>query len=620
MPSLTIDLSSWLRDRRNISLGASRKMLLISMAVGVAAACGAALLFLGLELFSHLCQNVLMGITHPVPQGEHLVMPGATAEAPRPWLIILLPALGGLLSGLLVYGLAPEAEGHGMDATIHAFHQLKGKVRIRVPFVKGLASVITIGTGGSGGREGPIAQIGAGIGSWFADRFRLDDRQRRIFMLAGTAGGIGAIFRAPLGGAISSVELLYREDFESSAVIPCVVSSVTAYTLFRWILSMPLIGIDAATIYAFPDLSLRLPWDLGYAILVGVVCAGAGRCFVALFHGSRHDLFNRLPLARALRPALGGLAIGLLGLMAHQTIGSGHGYLQQALSTRIAGLPAATLVPVAIGFLLFAALKMVTTSLTIGSGGSGGVFGPSLLIGGMLGAGVGALCHAWFPGLHACPLPIFVVLGMAGFFSSVAKAPIGALIMVSEMTGSYQLIAPLLVVCVVSVLINRRHSIYESQLENRFESPAHRSLMVKDVLGQACVRDYYHPAAMPTVPKTMTAQELRGILADDQILFPLTVIDEDYLPCGMLAMGNIRPIYFSESPDALFLVADMMSPLATCTPEEDLPTVLRKFESHHASRIPVTAGDDPRRLLGYIQYQDIMHAYEEELRRLRLPG
>jgi CIC family chloride channel protein len=618
MPSSTAHLASWLPDWRHLSLGTSRKMLLLSFMVGIAGGLGAIVLFLGLEGVTHLCLNGVMGLHQPVPTGEDLHFPDLSRGI-RPWAIVLLPALGGLLCGLLVTRFAPEAEGDGMTNTIHAFHHQRGKVRLRVPIVKSIASILTIGTGGSGGREGPIAQIGAGLGANLADRMKLDDRQRRTFMLAGAAAGIGAIFRAPLGGALSAVEILYREDFESPAVIPCVVSSVTAYTLFRSFLALPFIGIDAPTIFSFPDFGGPLE-NILFALPLGAFCAAAGILYVLLFHGLRERVFARLPLPRWLRPALGGLLVGLTALAFAKILGSGNGFLQEAITTRVAGLPRDLILRMAGGFLLFAVLKMLTTSLTVGSGGSGGVFGPTLIIGGMLGAGFGALCHALLPPDIVPPLPVFAVLGMAGFFSSVAKTPIGALIMVSELTGSYSLIAPLLVVCVIGLLLNRHHALYRSQMENRFESPAHRSLMVKDVLGQACVRDYYHPAPMPTVPKTMTAQELRSILADDQILFPLTVIDEDYLPCGMLAMGNIRPIYFSESPDALFLVADMMSPLATCTPEDDLPSVLRKFESHHASRIPVMAGDNPRHLLGYIQYQDIMHAYEEELRRLRLPG
>lgn len=594
----------------------SRTIILLSIGIGIISAMGAAVLFLGLELVSHLCQNLWMGVSHPVPWGEHMPFREHTPIL-RPWLIVLLPALGGLLSGLLVYIFAPEAEGHGMDATIRAFHHFGGVVRGRVPFVKGLASVITIGSGGSGGREGPIAQIGGGFGSWVASKLGLDVRQRRVFMLAGTAGGIGAIFRAPLGGAVSTVELLYKEDFESSAIIPCVISSVTAYTLFRWFLSWPFIGIGSATIYAFPELSVRLPWDVLYAMLVGGGCALAGKLYVVVFKTARQRIFPRLPLPRVLKPALGGLLVGLVGLMAVETLGAGHGYLQQAIDTRVAGLPFAQLLPLAAGFLILAGLKMLTTSITIGSGGSGGVFGPSLLIGGLVGAAIGCCCHA-FLHVYVPPLPVFVVLGMAGFFAGVANAPIGSLIMVSEMTGSYTLVAPLLVVCVVALLLNRRHSIYESQLENRFESPAHRSLMVTDLLADAKVADYYHPGAVPVVSQMETVTELRRLLADYAVPFPLTVVDQAGKPCGILAMGNIRPVYTQEIPEPLLLMADMMSELVLCTPDESLASALRKFEAHGCSRIPVAEGADTSRLLGYLQYQDIMRAYENELQKQRL--
>ncbi len=594
----------------------SRTIILLSICIGIISAMGAAALFLGLELVSHLCQNQWMGVPHPVPRGEHIPF-REHALVLRPWLIVLLPTLGGLLSGLLVYKFAPEAEGHGMDATIRAFHHLGGVVRGRVPFVKGLASIITIGTGGSGGREGPIAQIGGGIGSWVAAKLRLDVRQRRIFMLAGTAGGIGSIFRAPLGGALSTVELLYREDFESSAIIPCVISSVTAYTLFRWFLSLPFIGISSATIYAFPELSVHLPWDVVYAVIVGGGCAVAGKLYVIVFKTARQRIFPRIFLPRALRPALGGLMVGLIGLVAVETLGSGHGYLQKAIDTRVAGLPQAQLLPLAASFLIFAVLKMLTTSITIGSGGSGGVFGPSLLIGGLVGAAIGCCCHA-FLRCYVPPLPVFVVLGMAGFFAGVANAPIGSLIMVSEMTGSYTLVAPLLVVCVASLLLNRRHSIYESQLENRFESPAHRSLMVTDVLADAKVAGYYHPSAVPVVHHTETVTELRRLLADQAVPFPLTVVDQSDQPCGILSMGNIRPVYAEDTPETLLLVVDMMSDLVFCTPDEPLASALRKFESSGCSRIPVADITDSRRLLGYIQYQDVMRAYEQELQKQRL--
>ncbi len=210
------------------------KRLMLSVVVGLVSGLGAVAFFYGLEWTRWFALGYLAGATPPAPAGERLVEL-AVATPYRPWLLPLIPALGGLLSGILVYAFAPEAEGHGIDAMINAFHNQGGNIRARVPLIKSLASIITLGTGGSAGREGPIAQIGSGFGSFLARVFRLATRERRIYMLAGCAAGLGAIFRAPLGAAITAVEVLYREDFESEAIIPCVISSVVAFSLFTFI-------------------------------------------------------------------------------------------------------------------------------------------------------------------------------------------------------------------------------------------------------------------------------------------------------------------------------------------------------------------------------------------------
>jgi len=330
-------------------------------------------------------------------------------------------------------------------------------------------------------------------------------------------------------------------------------------------------------------------------------------------------VFSRLPLPRTLRPALGGLAVGAICLIfSVKALGSGHGYLQVAIDTSLEALGRDQILILMRGFLVLALLKIVVTSLTIGSGGSGGVFGPSLLIGGLTGAGIGCGLAALFPGMGHPPLAAFVVLGMAGFFAGVANAPIGSVIMVSEMTGSYGLLAPLLLVCVINVLLNRRFSLYESQIENRFASPAHKRLMITDLLGNALVANYFHPAHMPTIDRHCTARDLKTVLADEDIPFPLTVVDAQQTPCGIITMGTLRSVYFQKADEGLFLVEDMATPLVTCTPEESLASALRKFEKHGYSRLPVVDSQTPSKLLGYISYQDLMKAYEQELRNRRM--
>jgi len=319
-----------------------------------------------------------------------------------------------------------------------------------------------------------------------------------------------------------------------------------------------------------------------------------------------------------LKPALGGLCVGLLALVSSDVLGTGSGLVQRVVDTPTPGLSSLQWLWLAHGFIVLALLKMIATSLTIGSGGSGGVFGPTLVIGGLVGAAAGSLAHALVPQLDPPSLPAFVMLGMAGFFAGVASAPIGAVLMVSEMTASYTLLAPLLIVCVVSLLLVRRYSLYQNQVESRFKSPAYRRLLVTDLLAEVAVNSTYHRVAMPVVKENVSAKDLRKVLADHEVLFPLTVVDEAGRPTAMLTMGSMRPVYFDEAQQALFLVRDMATPLVTCTPEESLASVLRKFEASNYSRIPVVSRTSENELLGYIQYQDIMVAYETELAKRRL--
>src|SRR4051794_23039257 len=284
--------------------GAGR-VAVCSPLVGLIAGLGAVAFLRLLEL---MYRYVLGGLMH-------LVLPPTGEGAPRAlsypypwWLVLLVPALGGLVSGLIVFTWAPEAEGHGTDALIRAFHRGGGMIRGRVPLIKGIASIITIGTGGSAGQEGPIAQIGAGFGSFLARLLRLSPSERRLLMLAGTAGGIGAIFRAPLGGALFAVEVLYATTaIESAALLPCLASSIVAYSTFA-------LFITPQPIFIVPDLAFRGLSELPMFALLALACAGVGWIYVRVFYGIRDYVFKPLPLPRHIKPALGGLLLGLIAL------------------------------------------------------------------------------------------------------------------------------------------------------------------------------------------------------------------------------------------------------------------------------------------------------------------
>jgi len=571
------------------------RWLVYGAVIGALSGLMAGIIFFLLEWTKFFALEYLAGYTMAKPAGEHLV-PFTAATSLHLWLLVLLPAIGGLLSGLIVYTWAPEAEGHGTDAFIDAFHNKQGAVRARVPFVKAIASVITLATGGSAGREGPIAQIGSGIGSGLGRILKLNIRERRLMLLAGCAGGLGAIFRAPLGGALTSVEVLYREDLESEGVVLCIISSSVSYAIFTGI-------FGHQPIFAIPSIQFSSALELLLYAVLGLVCVPFGYMYVKTFYGLRDRFFRKLPVRRALIPAFGGLLVGLTALWQPQILSGGYGTIQQALMGEL---------PIVLMFTL-AFLKIAATSFTISSGGSGGVFGPSLFIGAMLGGAVGQLAHAWFPGIVSSP-GAFALVGMAAFFAGVAKAPIGALLMVCEMTGGYHLIVPIMFTSVVAILLSQRWGLYEKQVLNKFHSPAHRADRVINILQDLSVRDVYRPDAPVTIlPEDMTFGQLRRLITiSRESVFP--VVNDDFQLTGILSVRDIRTVMFEESVQDLLILRDLVLPPVSVAPDDSLSEALLKFLETGYGRIPIE--DNETGVIGMLDLQDLLARYQLELQKL----
>jgi chloride channel protein, CIC family len=575
----------------------------IALGIGVGLACGlvAAVFFLGLETATHLSFGVLTGMPLTPPPGDRLVsLPGSVSSEARPWLFFLLPAVGGLLSGLLVYRLAPEAEGHGTDEMIRAFHHKRGVIRARVPFVKGLATLITLATGGSAGKEGPIAQIGGGVGSLIAQWLRLSVRDRRILLLAGVAGGLGAIFRAPLGSALTAIEVLYREDFESDALVPCLISSVTAYVVF-------VLLVGSTRTFDVPALPLVAPVELlGYAVLA-LVCVPVGRLYVWIFYALRDRVFRQIPLPKPAVSMLGGLGVGVVGLLVPEVYGTGWGWIQEAIEGKLL-----------LGTLALAlAAKIVATSFTIGSGGSGGVFGPTLFIGAMLGGLIGYGGHAWAPELFPHPAA-HVLVGMASFFAGVASAPIGAMLMVAEMTGGYTLLPALMLVSVLAIVLQRGHSIYRFQVKDRFRSPAHSADLVMNVLEELRVVDVLASSeGVPTVTPSTKFSTLRQMLVDGPHA-TLPVCDGDGAIVGLLTADQMRPVMDDHQLEGLVVASDICAQPVWLYPDDDLARAHQLFQISGCPQIPVMSQPNgAASLLGMLDYRQVMLAYEQEIHRRR---
>ncbi|HUX43550.1 MAG TPA: chloride channel protein [Terracidiphilus sp.] len=487
------------------------RLILDAVTLGVIGGLSAQLFTWLLRLSSHLFLTTIAGFHPPGLPADGQVL----AETIGPhglWLLPLVTTLGGLLSGILVYGLAPETEGHGTDTVVKALHWTGGTIRARVAPVKMLASAITIGSGGSAGREGPTALIAAGLGSIYADLFHRPVREKRLIVLMGMAAGLSAIFRSPIGTAIFAVEVLYGGiEFEAEALLHCMLAAIVAYMVngifVGW---QPLFQVPAQSA---PAGLANYGWYIALGLTSGIVATLLPEVFYRI-----RDAFLALRMPSWLKPALGGLLLGLMALVLPQVLGGGYGWIQQAIDGRIAFQL----------MLLLLAAKMLAMALTVSSGGSGGVFAPSLFTGAMLGGVFAAVAHQ--------PAAGFVIVGMGAVFGGAARVPIATLLMVAEMTGGYQLLVPAALAVMLSFLVQgqlsifcKYDSLYEGQVAGRQDSPAHRAEHVEialQLLNQGNV----------TLPPQMSHLQLAALLQSGVAL--------DLPDSLRLTAGALRP----ESP------------------------------------------------------------------------
>lgn len=302
---MTQRLADTVVKTRSFRLALAGKWSVYFILIGLIAGSGSIIFNYLCQLGSHYFLDAIAGYRPPISGGEeHLLTPTATPF--NRWMLLFLPAFGGIISGWLVYTFAPEAEGHGTDAAIEAYHHKGGFIRARVPFIKTIASAITLTTGGSGGREGPIAQIGAGFGSFLATQLKLSDRERRIMMAAGVGAGIGSIFRAPLAGALFASEVLYRDpEFEPEVIFPAGIASVVAYCLFCLVFGW-------GSLFRAPDTPFQNPLALGPYLALALILIPLAAYYVETFYGVTR-FFHRLPIPNHIKPAIGGFCTGVVG-------------------------------------------------------------------------------------------------------------------------------------------------------------------------------------------------------------------------------------------------------------------------------------------------------------------
>ncbi len=591
---LVSSIEYWRRFANYFEFKFTGRWMMYSVIIGVVSGFGAIAFFYLQEWIQQMSLHDLANFYPPLPGGEG----GTTGEFTLPsyrWWIIVIPTIGGLISGILVYTWAPEAEGHGTDGVIKAFHHERGVIRARVPIIKTIASAITIGTGGSAGREGPIAQIGAGFGSMLATKLKLSDRDRRIMVVSGMAAGIGSIFRSPIGGALFAVESLYKDDLEAEGLVPAITSSIIGYTIFATLFGWH-------TIFSTGSYVFQKPLELVFYAIFGLLCALIGIFYVKIFYGVHEKIFAPMKIPRHIKPAIGGLLLGIIGFFFPHILGSGYGWVQLAINGKLA-----------ITLMLGAALlKVFATSFTIGSGGSGGIFAPSLFIGAMLGGAFGGLAQQLFPNIITQPTA-FVLVGMAAFFAGAANVPISLTIMITEMTGSYELLVPLIFTSTIAYFVARKWSIYSQQVKNYAESPAHRGDLIVDILKEIPVEVAFKKSSkVPKIPNNLSIQRILPLFADrEEDSFP--VVNKNGEITGLISMGNLRSIIGDEGIGEVIVAEDIKTQLETITPGENLQQALVKFLQTKYSTIPVVAFEDRNKVLGYLSYRDLIHAYDEAL-------
>ena len=583
----------------SVDIALAGKWTLYFILIGVIAGLGSVVFHYLCQIGSHYFMEFIAGYRPPAPAGEHHLLLHTNTPF-NPFILLFLPAFGGLLSGWLVYTYAPEAEGHGTDAAIDAYHRKGGFIRGRVPIIKTIASALTLTTGGSGGREGPIAQIGAGFGSFLATSLKLSERERRIMMAAGVGAGIGSIFRAPMAGALFAAEVLYRDpEFESEVLIPAGISSVVAYCLFCLVNGW-------GSLFESPDFIFQNPLELGPYLVLSLVLIVVGFLYVKSFYGVVH-IFKAIKIPNHLKPAIGGLCTGVIGFFLPQTLAFGYGFAQKAIYNELT-----------IPFLFFLAIgKIFTTSFSIGSGGSGGVFGPSIVIGGAMGGCIGKMFHQIIPGVVTEP-GSFVIVGMAGFFAAVSNAPISTIIFISEMTNSYHLLLPSLLVCSVTYLASKKWTIYDKQIKSRINSPAHAGEFFVDILQTIRVKDLMPLVKkVEVIPRDMTFGEFRKFFSETkQHYFP--VVDQFKRLIGIFSSTDIRGVLFSRGIGNLVVMNDVATfDIILTTPSEDLNTVLQKFTIKNIDSLPVVSDDDHGILVGMLNRREVIAYYNEQIQKMK---
>lgn len=553
-------------------------MVLLGIVVGVAGGYGA----VG---FRHLI-NFIQSIAYGSPS-ELL---DVVVEVP--WhLRILIPAAGGLIVGPIVYFFAREAKGHGVPEVMYAVAMKHGIIRKRIVFIKAFVSAVCIGTGGSVGREGPIVQIGSAVGSALGQLFNVSGNRIRTMVGCGAAAGIAATFNAPIAGSIFALEIILGE-FEIISFSPIIISAVSATAISRHYLG----DIPA---FILPEYVLHSPMEFPLYAVMGILCAAVAVAFTRFLYRAE-DLWDAIKFPEYLKAVLGGLMMGSMGLVFPQILGVGYGAIDLALMVKMSWW--------FMGILVL--LKILATSITIGSGGSGGIFAPSLFIGAMAGGAFGMVAHHFFPTMVLSP-GAYAVVGMGAVVAATTHGPLQAILIIFEMTGDYKIILPLMITCIISTLVARklcRESIYTFKLIRRGINI--RGGKEVNILNSMSVDNVMY-RTVEIVSESLHLKDLSKKLPKSKSNNFIVVNDKEELT-GILTFLDYYDKLFNDKLNDDMVVKDIMTPhVVTVSIEDHLGTAFEKITAGDFSILPVVSANNPLKLLGILTRRDILEAYDQ---------
>jgi chloride channel protein, CIC family len=577
---------------RRPNLEPETQFLLLAAAVGAAGALGNQAFRSAIALSHRLFVGSTSDLLEPIHAGW----------APS-LLILLAPVLGGLAVGLLSRLSRQETGGYAMPAFLEAVNLKNAQISIRSTLLRTLAAVITLGSGGSAGVEGPVASLGGGIGAAIARGRRIVGERLRVMVACGASAAIASAYGAPIAGVFFTQEIVLAGNYELQNFVRVVVASGTATVLSR-----AMRGDEP--LFSGASFQLASGTEILFYLVLGLFCGVLGAFFARIFWWFQRR-FAESGVRPHLRPALGGLIVGLIALVSRDVLGDGAETIERMVELTVSpvGLPLLSMVVLLVG-------KVVATSATIGSGGGGGVFGPSLFLGAVLGAAIGALANQFAPG-HAGMPGHYAVVGMGALLAATARAPLTSIFLVFEMTGSSSTaVLPTLVAVAAAIYVARLiepHSIDEMALARRgirLQGGRESSTLASLTVGEAMRSD------VETVRADLPAPMLQSLMSHSRNN-AFIVVDGGERMVGILSIQDLRMLdqRTAEALGPLTIAADLCErEVSTAFPDETLASALARMDLHGFRQLPVVSRDDTRRVVGMLERRHILAAYQRALR------